>query len=86
MQPVKALVLISSIFLVGCGDLPSKPQVNLCIIDYQSQQLSCTTTGANPVSARIPIASSDKYTCVSPDDWAAIQNYMNALVQEITNQ
>lgn len=79
------LVLISSL-LVGCGGLPEKPQINLCIIDYASQQMSCTTTGANPVSTRIALASADKYTCVSPDDWKAIQDYMNALVQDITNQ
>lgn len=86
MQHLKRFLAISSLFLAGCGGLPNKPTINLCIIDYASQQLSCTTTGANPVSARIPLASADKYTCVSPDDWAAIQNYMNALVQQLQNQ
>jgi hypothetical protein len=79
------LALISSL-LVGCGGLPNKPVVNLCILDYARQQLSCTSTGATPVSIRIPLEAGENYTCISPDDWAAIQNYINALSQAVQGQ
>jgi len=80
------LLAASSLLLVSCGGLPNKPVVNLCLIDYASQQLSCTTSGSNPVSVRIPLMAGDKYTCVSPDDWKQIQDYINALVQQLNNQ
>ena len=42
--------LFVSFLLVGCGAMPTKPVVTLCIIDYAQMQGSCANTDGSKIN------------------------------------
>jgi hypothetical protein len=77
MRHVISLAILFS--LLGCESLPDKPDVHLCFINTDTMEAHCIPTDEDAGEFYLEIADMDKYVCTSPDDWAAIQLYIEKL-------
>ena len=62
----------------GCASLPDTPPVSLCVIDYDARLLYCQNV-VDSKQRDVFLHNADNYVAVSPDDWAAINIYIDDL-------
>lgn len=46
---MRLMILLSVFSLVACSNLPKKPSVELCVVDYDRQEASCAMTDGEDV-------------------------------------
>lgn len=71
-----------SLALGGCVDLPKKPTLRMCVIDYPRGEGICgEKEPGKPVSTmtRTSLESLDKATALEPFYWEQLQNYIQML-------
>lgn len=73
-------IILFSVLALGCAqkkigddDLPSKPLIDMCFVNVETQGLDCRT--AKGAYYSMPFIESDKYIAFSPDHWAIIGKY-----------
>lgn len=90
-MPLKRLLIIFS--LVGCANLPEKPTLELCLIDYPRQEVICGLTNkietaeyqevVDKIMAaqvyRQPLSYVDRGVSLRPPEWEKLENYRKAL-------
>lgn len=93
-NPLLCLLLSSCAQLAG--NVPTKPVVDLCILDYVHGYGICNSTGGMQTVAdlryrklaaqlnssinHIPLDQMNKDVCFSPPHWELIQNYLDEWV------
>ena len=75
------LILFSFVCLSGCL-APKKPNVELCNIDYPSDEGICGMTEGGEVY-RIELSDLDRGTAFSPEEWEKVKNYIDELTAYI---
>ena len=76
MRHLIALLMI--LISIGCAQLPPPPNVNLCVINYESRRLHCKEVMSKK-ERDVFLHNADNYISVSPDDWASLQIYLREL-------
>lgn len=66
------------LMLASCGRLPSKPEVENCIIITELGIASCFNNQTSN-EYDLPLEDMNKYTCFSPEDWNEILTYTRLL-------
>jgi hypothetical protein len=84
------LFAIGSAILVGCGNVPQKPEVEMCFVETPAAPLAhyclcgIAPGGGMKLKAkkleRHPIEYCDKATSFRPREWEKIQNYQDELL------
>lgn len=83
-----ALLLICSGALIGCGGVPQRPDLDVCVLNVPASICICQVKHANGVTdtqRHEPLAFCDKATAFTPKEWEKVQNYLDALVQYAKN-
>lgn len=74
LAPFLIALMISS-----CAIVP--PKVTTCIQNTNTQELHCSKAGDETVF-RIPYKVSHRFICTSPDDYEAILNYIDEVLEK----
>jgi hypothetical protein len=62
----KILAVLLAIFIAGCG-----PKVTHCVVDFPIRKAHCRDLDSDKKFDK-PIEQMEKYSCLSPDDWAEL--------------
>jgi len=85
----KSCVLLLGIFTFSScgslGNLPKKPQVEICAHDVPNAQSECYDSQTEEYRS-LPINDTDRYIMYSPDDWGLILLYIEKLERVIKNK
>ena len=84
MQRLKTLLIASSLLVAAC-EVPEKPEVTICVVDYPRSEAICDTPGGG-FPRRVPLSDLDKATSFTPPEWEKVQVYIDRLEDYIRNQ
>jgi hypothetical protein len=73
-----------SLILSACN-LPAKPVVTICVLDFPSGEGICGESGGGVDLKRVPIAELDKSTMFAPREWEKVTNYIHLLEEHVRN-
>lgn len=92
MQPQKPkhkkrwmlLLAASAVVLSACAGLPTPPTGKMYL--HFGESALCSDLESGQICQKLPISQTQKFIMFEPQTWANIQNYIDALIREITNQ
>lgn len=82
----KKLLSLSLLLTFNACAISLKPTISLCTIDYPNNRALCASTNAPLVTSDVPLSSLNSGVAVTPEDWAKIQTYIQALEREVRKQ
>lgn len=85
---MKQLVLLLSVLISSCatvGNLPERPNIPICIIDYPESQAVCGFDKQQKIF-RIKLSDLDHGTAFSPGAWEEMQNYLDFVEESCNSQ
>lgn len=81
----RTLLVSSSLLVLASCNVPEKPVVKICVIDYPRMEAICGESGGDGSVTRVPLSDLDKATSFAPAEWEKVQNYMDELRDYIRN-
>lgn len=74
----KLLLILLSVSLISCSQLPPLPQVSLCVLDAPENKFYCKLIEGEEV-VEVNVSDADKYLAMSSNDFEKLQIYIEDL-------
>lgn len=73
------IVLLTSLVLASCANVPPAPNINLYMNDLPRAQALCSNSKGDKCN-KVLLSETDKFIMLRPKDWQALENYIDLLI------